>query len=416
MEKTPTGVRDFSVEESMEREQMISSLKSVFRRYGFYPLETGTMEFFSTLTKKSGEAIKENIFRIADEEAALRFDLTVPLARYVSSNLSLFKPFKRYCIDRVWRNEEPQKGRYREFLQADCDIIGVKEQSAEVELLNLALDSLRALGFDTSEAIFFLNNRKILEGMADKWSVDSERAFRAIDKYDKVGKEGVFEELKSFGKEKAEEIISDVFVEEEDNGKMLKYLSKFSKEGAEELECIVSRFPNAKIQPYLVRGLGYYTGPIYELKLSDEIGTVCAGGRYDSLLGLYGQKDCAVGISFGFERLFYLLRKESSLDKKTYSSVYIAWVKDMEKEALSIATSLRREAINTDINYSKRSLGSQIDYANKIGIPLVVIVGPKEFAQGKAVLREMDSGKETVLEIGKIAGAVVERAKAVSKK
>ena len=414
MEKTPTGVRDFSVEESMEREQMIGSLKAVFRKYGFYPLETGTMEFFSTLTKKSGEEIKQNIFRIQDEEAALRFDLTVPLARYVSSNLSLFKPFKRYCIDRVWRNEEPQKGRYREFLQADCDIVGVKEQSAEVELLNLALDSLKALGFDTSEAVFFLNSRKILEAMADKWSVDSERAFRAIDKFDKIGKDGVFEELKSFGKEKAEEIINDVFVEG-DNEKMIGYLSKFSKEGAGELEYIVSRFPNVKIKPYLARGLGYYTGPIYELKLSDEIGTVCAGGRYDNLLGLYGQKDYAVGISFGFERLFYLLRKEALLEKKTYSSVYIAWVKDLEKEAFSIATSLRSQSINTDINYSKRSLGSQIDYANKVGIPLVVIVGPKEFGQGKAVLREMDSGKETVLEIGKIAGAVIERTKGLPK-
>ena len=333
MEQTPTGIRDFTVEESMQRERMADTLKAVFRKYGFYPAETGSMEFFSLLTKKSGEAMKEQIFKLDNEDIGLRFDLTVPLARYAASNLSLYKPFKRYAIDRVWRNEEPQKGRYREFMQADCDIIGVKEQSAEVELLTLAIDGLKALGFDVSESKFWLNSRKILEGMASKWRVDRDSALRIIDKYDKIGKEGVLSELsKAFTKEKAEEIVSDVFVEG-DNKKLLSYLSKFSEEGAKELEYILGRFNNADIKPYLVRGLGYYTGPIYELKLSEEIGTVCAGGRYDNLLGMYGQADCAVGISFGFERLYYLLRKEQPPSAKTYAKAYVAWVKDMEKEA-----------------------------------------------------------------------------------
>jgi histidyl-tRNA synthetase len=333
--------------------------------------------------------------------------LTVPLARYAASRLSLYKPFKKYVIGTVWRNEEPQKGRYREFLQADCDIVGVKEQSAEVELLTLALDALKALGFDISEAKFWLNNRKILEGMASKWKVDKAVAFRAIDKFDKIGKDGVVSELsKAFGSKKADEIASDVFVEK-DNDKMLDYLSKFSKEGADELRYICERFNNAAVKPFIVRGLDYYTGPIYELKLSEEIGTVCAGGRYDSLLGLYGQPDSAVGISFGFERLYYLLRSQKPPLAKTYAKVYVAWVKDMEKEAFGVASKLRSEGVNVDLNYTKRSLSAQIDYANKMGIPFIVIIGPKESAEGKAVLRDMKSGKEEVISISKLGGKLL---------
>jgi histidyl-tRNA synthetase len=404
MEQTPTGIRDFTVEESMQREKMADSLRAVFRKYGFYPAETGSMEFLSTLTKKSGEAVKEEIFKIEGENIGLRFDLTVPLARYAASNLSLYKPFKRYAIGTVWRNEEPQKARYREFVQADCDIIGVKEQSAEVELLSLAVEGLKATGFDVSEAKFWLNSRKILEGMAAKWNVDRDSALRIIDKYDRTGKDGVLSDLsKAFGKEKAKEIVSDVFVEG-DNKKLLSYLSKFSEEGAKELEYILERFNNAEIKPYLVRGLDYYTGPIYELKLSEEIGTVCAGGRYDSLLGMYGQPDCAAGISFGFERLYYLLRKEQPPSVKTYAKAYVAWVKDMEKEAFEVASALRKAGINADMNYSKRSLSAQLDYANKMAMPFIVIVGPKEYAEGKAVLRDMKSGKEEAVPISKLGG------------
>jgi histidyl-tRNA synthetase len=409
MEQTPAGIRDFTIAESIERERMLDALRTVFRRYGFYPAETGSMEFLSTLVKKSGEAVKDEIFRIEGEDAALRFDLTVPLARYAASNLSLYKPFKRYAIEKAWRNEEPQKGRYREFVQADCDIIGVKEQSAEVELLGLALDALGALGFDTSKAVFWLNSRKILAGMASKWGVDQEAALRIIDKYDRIGKGGVVSELsKSFGAKKAEEIASDVFVEK-DNDKMLDYLSSFSKEGADELRYICGRFRNVAIKPYLVRGLGYYTGPIYELKLSDEIGTVCAGGRYDSLLGIYGQPDSAVGISFGFERLFYLLMAKAKPSRITYAQAYVAWVKDMEAAAFGVSRALREAGVNTDMNYSKRSLSSQIDYANKTGIPFVVIVGPKEYAEGKVVLRDMKSGKEEALDAKKAGAAILER-------
>jgi histidyl-tRNA synthetase len=407
MEQTPTGIRDFTVEESMQREGMMDILRAVFRKYGFYPAETGTMEFFSALTKKSGEAMKQEIFKVEGEDIGLRFDLTVPLARYAASNLSLYKPFKRYAIERVWRNEEPQKGRHREFVQADCDIIGVKEQSAEVELLALAIDSLKALGFDVSKARFWLNSRKILEGMASKWKVDRDSALRMIDKYDKIGKQGVLSELsKAFGKEKAEEIASDVFVEGS-NKELLNYLSRFSEEGAKELEYILGRFKNADIKPYLVRGLGYYTGPIYELKLSDEIGTVCGGGRYDGLLGMYGQPDSAVGISFGFERLYYLMEKAQPPSAKTYARAYVAWVKDMEKEAFEVASALREKGINADMNYSKRSLSAQLDYANKMGIPFLVIIGPKEHAEGKVVLRDMKSGKEEAVPIPKLGGKLL---------
>ncbi|MGC9005310.1 MAG: ATP phosphoribosyltransferase regulatory subunit, partial [Candidatus Micrarchaeia archaeon] len=206
--ETPTGMRDFAPKEMLIRKWVVEKIEEKFKLYGFRPLDTPAMEFLDVLTAKSGEEIERQIFRIKDENIGLIFDLTVPLARFVASNLELPKPFKRYAIAKVWRNEEAQKGRYREFMQADVDIVGTKSMRAEGELLNLTYDVLKELGFELKNAKFLLNNRKILNGLAESWGIKEavrDDVFRSLDKMDKIGEKGVAQELEAkVGRKKTE--------------------------------------------------------------------------------------------------------------------------------------------------------------------------------------------------------------------
>ncbi len=394
--ETPTGFRDFKPEEQKLRNEMLKTIEEKFKLYGYSSIDTPAVEFLETLTKKSGEEVKEQIFEIEGEEIGLRFDLTVPLARFVASQLNLYKPFKRYAIAKVWRNEEPQKARYREFIQADVDIIGVKEQTAEVELLFLAEDVLQSLGFSLENAEFLINNRKFLSSFASHYEVDSSFFFRTIDKLDKIGEKGVVELLKREYGEKAERIMKELS-RGKSNKEKLNFIKEFSNEAYEELSFITKNFKRAKIELNLVRGLDYYTGSIFEVKLSKEIGSVVGGGRYDNLTSMYGKEDYAVGLSLGFERLFYLKLKEKKPEKYNYADVYIAFIGDNFSYALSIAQRLRKNKIAVDLNYSKRSLRKQLDYANNMRYRYVIIIGDREKEAGEVMLKDMEKKEEKKL-------------------
>ena len=402
MKLTPKGMRDIGPEDMYIREEVIEKIRGIFRGYGYRPLETPAMEYLSTLRAKAGPEVDKQIFVIEGDEYGLRFDLTVPLARYASA-VDIHKPFKRYAIDVVWRKEEPQRGRFREFYQADVDIIGSESMRCEAELLSLARDVCSSFGF--SEPKIMLNSRKILDGIADSMEVDSStkgEMFRILDKLDKIGEGEVEKLLRELLGKKAEDLLR-IIRSKGGNKEKLELAAKFSAEGAQEVRTILElcNFP-VEFDLFLVRGLGYYTGPVYEIKLSEGIGTVIAGGRYDNLLGIYGQPAPAVGISVGIERLVTLIgeMKKSGDGKKTDTRVFVAAVKgDTYQYACSVAAEFRKAGIPAETDVNDRHLRKQFDYANSLSIRYVAVVGEREANERKVTLRDMTSGKEEILAV-----------------
>lgn len=392
----PKGMRDFLPEQMINREEALDIIRDTFRKYGFRPLETPAMERLDVLERKCGEEIKGQIFRVG-KDLGLRFDLTVPLARVVTSG-TFQKPFKRYVIGRAWRKEEPQKGRLREFWQADIDIIGTKGMEAEAELLSCASECMRKIGF--SHFRVRVNNRKILSGLMKRFGIkDEAEAFRIIDKLDKRGESFVREELgKGLRDDQVEGVFSFILGKGSDEEK-LSLAAKYSKEGADELRDLLTYGKeyglSLDIDFSLVRGLGYYTGPIFEISISREMGSVAGGGRYGELLSLYGQGDCATGISLGIERLMALAEKG---EKPTLTKAYVAPIKqEFYSYGIGITRKLRESGINAEIDLNRRSLRKQLDYANASSIPFVLILGEKEKKESKVTLRDMKSGKELFL-------------------
>jgi len=400
----PKGMRDFLPGEMQARERAIEAVRAVYRSFGFAPMDTPALEAVEVLEKKCGEEIKGQLFRIDDGRLALRFDLTVPLARVAASN-TFRKPFKRYCIAPVWRREEPQRGRFREFLQADADIIGSPSMRCEAELIAAACKGVEALGVQEFEVL--LNNRKILSGIAKSIFGEGEQAalFRALDKLDKIGKEGVMRELAKAGLEarKASGLFA-LFEQGGANSERLAALSSYSDEGAQELGEILRLLEdygikNAKVEPSLVRGLDYYTGPIFELRTPMLSGSIAGGGRYDGLLALYGQGDFAAGVSIGIERLLALLGKKEARK----AGVFVANAREEDYGyALQAASKLRAEGLSAQTDLNSRSLKKQLEFAAS-SCRWIAIVGERERKAGKLTLRDLESGKEELLGIGEAA-------------
>ena len=398
MKLTPKGMRDFLPDEAMVREEVRNKIVNIYQKYGFVPMETPALEYLETLQAKAGEEIDKQLFVLKDERLALRFDLTVPLAR-IGANIDAPRPFKRYAVGPVWRREEPQKGRFREFWQADADIIGSPSMRSEAELLIMANEICAEFGFKKPKIM--LNNRKILDALAEKigFKKEKDETLRLLDKIDKVGKDAVEEEvIKLLGK-RGEELI-EIVTTGKSNEEKLKSVEKTSKEGVEELREILSLCDfDIEVDLSMARGLGYYTGPVFEIKLSDEIGTVIAGGRYDKLLSLYGREDYATGISVGIERLI-TLSFEKSGKKKTNTSALVANVKnEFYRDAVKVAGKLREAGISCETDINGRNLKTQFDYANAAGIPYVIVIGKKEIETGKYTLKDMKSGEEKTMEI-----------------
>ena len=389
--KRSKGMRDFLPPQMMQREKAFATIAETYREFGFQPLETPALEYLSTLKAKSGDEIAGQLFEISNSDLAMRFDLTVPFSR-VAANTSFPKPFKRYQIGPVWRREEPQKGRFREFWQADADIVGSASMRAEAELLEMASISLTRLGIN--DFTILLNNRKILNSLLEYFGISGKRneIFRTLDKIDKIGYKSVYTTLKPMFGEYADQILP-IFNMKGTNNEKLDALEKYAPEGVAEVRELQKLFPKFTFDPSLVRGLGYYSGTVYEFKGTGEYkGSFAGGGRYDGLLDLYGQGAPAVGVSLGIERILLLLGEEK--EKKTYTRVFVATLPEFYKERLQTAKTLRKKGITAETDLIGRNIKKQFDYARALLIPWVIIIGQKEAEKKEVTLRNMKTGKE----------------------
>jgi histidyl-tRNA synthetase len=414
------GTRDFLPEEMILRQQVLEKIKSVFETFGFQPLETPALESWEVLSKKGtgGEEILNETYNFKDKGErmiGLRYDLTVPLARVMASNPNLNLPFKRYQIQNVWRYGDITKDRFREFLQADIDIVGSEKMNADAEIIACAISILDSLGF--KKFLVRINNRKILEALAKYSGVDNDKVvdvLRSIDKLEKTGIDKVKEELRAKGisDNSVQNILESIKIKGGPEIVLKKVEKIIKNEGIEELKQIISILKKMKVKPKftidlsLARGLDYYTGPIFEIFAEEGIGSIAGGGRYDKMIGLFSGKDVpAVGISFGIERIIEVMKERKMIEaRKSNVKVFVASVNEkLTDKVLDIVQSLRKNSIPTDYDLRSRSLSKQLNYANSLGIPNVIIVGEKELQKKAVKLRKMETGEETLLKIKDVA-------------
>ena len=407
--QTPRGTRDFLPEDMIRREYVISKIRGVFEKWGFDPIETPAFEDWSLLSAKqgSGDEIKKEIYYFkdkSDRELGLRFDFTVPLARFVTNNPNMPKPFRRYQMGPVWRYDRPGSGRYREFWQCDVDVVGAPTGEADATCIAVACDALKNLGFDNFTVR--LSSRKILQAFLLKIGIEKDSipdVLRSIDKLEKNGEEAVSKELndKKIGKDRIREIIG--FTKTKTLAEAKKLVGESGEEGISELENIFE-FIDAfgigdyvKFDPGLVRGLEYYTGPVFEITSEKFKSSIAGGGRYDNMIEIFGGKPTpATGIALGVERIIEILAENNMLDTpKTKTKIYIAPVADtVVKDAIKLCKDLIAAGIPAEFDLMRRSLTKELDYANAKGIPFVIILGEKEIKSGKIKLRDMKSGEE----------------------
>ena len=436
----PKGTRDFSPHEMARRNYIFDTVKSVFQLYGFQPIETPAMENLSTLMGKYGEEGDKLLFKILNSgdfiskvnesdllqrkstqltsiisEKGLRYDLTVPFARYVvqyRSDISF--PFKRYQIQPVWRADRPQKGRYREFFQCDVDIVGSNSLLNEFELVQIINDVFTKLQVN---AIVKINNRKILAGIAETIG-ESERMVDitvAIDKLDKIGLEKVNAEMieKGISKEavsKLQPILELSGTTEEKLTQLESELSDSSVglKGISEVRTLFSYLSTVDLNTEveldltLARGLNYYTGAIFEVKAKDvKIGSICGGGRYDDLTGIFGMADVSgVGVSFGADRIYDVMNQLELFPEDAIASTKVLFINFGEKEeafCLPILGELRRAGVNAEIFPESAKIKKQMTWADRKNIPFTVMVGEQEIVEGKVNLKNMKTGAQELI-------------------
>ncbi len=405
----PRGVKDLMPNEALFRNEIIKKIENIYQRFGFLTIDTPTFEHIKVLDAKGGigEGTKQ-IFEIKDEDLGLRYDHTVSLARYMAMHQSLPLPFKRYYIGKAWRKEEPQKNRYREFTQADVDIVGGERSVCDSEVIAAIATAFDELGINYSVHI---NNRELIDAVLKEFGIAQERyidVIRVIDKLDKIGVDEVNKLLTGLQLDKsAIEQINAFITKQGDNTDKLDYAGTTLKNNTiiEGLRKTLELLALYKIRGSVVldfsvmRGLDYYTGTVFEfMGVGDVKGSICGGGRYDNLIGAYGGKPMpAVGGSIGIDRVLDLLDYKSST-KYTYSKVFVAFVKGNNLGyATKIATSLRANGINTELNTAKRNLANQLTYANSLKLGYAIIIGDEEERQGKVKLRNLVSGDESIV-------------------
>ena len=409
---SPKGTEDYSSEKKILRDEIVETIKKIFERYGFNPLETPTLEKYSTLSAKyaGGSEILKETFKLKDQgerELGLRYDLTVPLARYIAMNPQIGLPFKRYEISKVFRDGPITKNRIREFWQLDADIVGAKSLLADVEIIQLALDIIKELKLKCKIKI---NNRKLLNEIIEyaKIQKNTDTIILTIDKLYKIGKENVIKELKqkSLSDKQIKKLLNLILIKGKNKEKLNKISKEINKEGIKELKEVLKFFKkDVEFDPSLARGLSYYTGTVLEITIEDKsLGcSIGGGGRYDNMIGSFigKEKVPAVGISFGLEPLTTAL-KNLRKPKKTVTQVYIIPIKTLEK-SLKIANKLRDGGINIDIDLNQRSISKNLNYANKWQIPYVIFIGENELKQNKVKLRDMKTGEERLLALEEIS-------------
>jgi histidyl-tRNA synthetase len=440
----PKGTRDFSPTEMVRRNYIFSTIRKSFQRYGFMPIETPAMENLSTLTGKYGDEGDKLIFKILNSgdafkqlresypdeklstfnfplstisEKALRYDLTVPFARYVVQHQNdISFPFKRYQIQPVWRADRPQKGRYREFYQCDADVVGSDSLLYEVELIQLFDEVLTNLGIP--DFTIKINNRKLLSAIAEITGEQDKLIdiTVAIDKLDKIGEDEVVKELKEKGvSDKAIDIIKPLFSLKGSNAEVIAKMrtilasSEIGQKGLDELEYIFSKIAALGLQHAklelditLARGLNYYTGAIFEVKANGvSIGSICGGGRYDDLTGIFGLKNVSgVGISFGADRIYDVLNELNLFPEFTSETTQVLFTNFGENEVnycLPLLKELREKGINAEIYPSDAKLKKQLSYADSKQIKYVVLVGSEELQNNQITLKNMQSGEQITI-------------------
>ncbi len=411
------GFRDFLPETMALRNHVTRTFEGIFQRYGFLPLETPSLEYAETFEGKSSEEAETLMYKFTDRgerRVGLRYDLTVPLARVVGMHPDLPLPFKRYHIAPVWRAERPQRGRFREFWQCDVDIVGSGEPSADAEILAVVSECLRAVGF--GEYTILLNNRKTLSALARYSGASPEEAghiYRSIDKLSKIGADGVHEELlgRGLAAPAADRVLELVDIEG-DNQEVLDTMERLLTSDAEgiagvrEMRSVLELLPcfgidasHCRVDPALARGLDYYTGTVFEtVVVEPKIGSVTGGGRYDELVGQFASRQLpTVGTSLGLERIMEVLEELHLVSPPRASADALVTVfdKDSIAQSLQLATELRRGGIRTEVYLGQpANLRKQLAHADKLNIPLALVLGPDERARGEVTLRAMASGEQ----------------------
>lgn len=397
------GTKDVSGQDAILKEKIVSALKEVFSLYGYSPLETPIIEKLDVLTSKysSGDEILKETFKLQDQgkrDLGLRYDLTVPMARFIAMNPGMKMPFKRYQIGEVFRDGPIKLGRYRQFTQCDVDIVGIRGMAADAEMIFIAIDAFAKLNLPV---VIKVNNRKLLNSIMDYAGIPAEKqeaTILTVDKIEKIGEGNVKKELvdKGISAESAKKLFSILQVDGNNSEKLAK-VSKLvkNKEGIEDLKELFS-IVTAEYEPALARGLSYYTGTVFEvfMKQSEIKSAVAAGGRYDNLIGqlIASKQDYpAVGISFGVDVIADALKSVSF--GETMTRVFVIPIKAF-KDAIGISEKLRNAGINTDMELAGRNLGKALEYANKMQIPFTIFVGEREIKEGKIKLRIMKTGSE----------------------
>ena len=416
--RTLSGFMELLPNEQILFNQMKEKIQKTYEKFGFLPLDTPIIESAEVLLAKAGGETEKQIYRFqkGDSDLALRFDLTVPLAKYVAKNYgSLSFPFRRYQIGKVYRGERAQKGRYREFYQCDIDIIGDGELDLinDAEIPSIIYTLFRELGFE--DFTIKINNRKILNGLFEgvNQKENATEILRIIDKIEKIGKEAVIEELRKLDvkEEQINSIMNFIEIEGTSDEKLEKLENlginnETYKKGVEELKAVIKNVrlfgvpeANFKVDLTIARGLDYYTGTVYETFLNNyrELGSVCSGGRYENLAEYYTDKSLpGVGISIGLTRLFYKLNELNIIkaEKKSISDILIIPITEKLEEPIKLATEIRKLGINTEIYLNDKKLKAKFKYADKLEIPYVIVIGDDEINTNKIKLKNMKTGEE----------------------
>ena len=445
----PKGTRDFGPLEMAKRNYIFNTIKSVYALYGFLQIETPAMETLQTLMGKYGEEGDKLLFKILNSgdflskvseeelqehnplrlaarlcEKGLRYDLTVPFARYVVMHRDeLQLPFKRYQIQPVWRADRPQKGRYREFYQCDADVVGSDSLLNEVELMQIVDTVFTKFGV---RVCIKINNRKILTGIAEVIG-EADKIVDitvAIDKLDKIGLDNVNEELRADGiSEEAIQKLQPIISLSGTNDEKLEIIAKVLEtseiglKGVEETKFILDTLKSVglkneiELDLTLARGLNYYTGAIFEVKALDTpMGSITGGGRYDNLTGIFGLPGLSgVGISFGADRIYDVLNALDLYPKEAVNATQVLFINFGEKETaycLPILRQAREAGIRAEIFPDKAKMKKQMSYANAKNIPFVVLAGENEIAQGKVTLKNMESGEQTLVSAEELIAAI----------
>lgn len=424
--KTLPGFMELLPNEQILFNEMREKIQKTYEKFGFLPLDTPIIESSEVLLAKAGGETEKQIYRFnkGDSDLSLRFDLTVPLAKYVTEYYpNLTFPFRRYQIGKVYRGEKAQRGRYREFYQCDIDIIGENELSLinDAEMPSVIYNTFKELGFD--DFTISINNRKILNGLFEYLELkdNSVDILRIIDKIDKIGKENVVKEIQELGinQEKIDTIMNFISITGDieqtiSSLRNLNISNELFELGVNELEEIAKNinlfgvpFENYKIDLTIARGLDYYTGTVYETFLNKyrQLGSVCSGGRYDNLSEYYTDKKMpGVGISIGLTRLFFQLTDNKIIEagNRAISKVMIVSMVDDFSKSIEVATKLRENGINTQVYTDKTKIKNQFKYANKLNIPYVIIIGEDEVRDNTVSLKNMETGEQVVMNIDEV--------------